>query len=159
MNVDYRDQPQQSSGPEAFVTVEKMLLHMIFTLTPNSEDGYITCFLPCITFGQIAETVDEGRSSCVNQSTVYGAIGSTRGYIERNYAKNLVCRRSLVLIAVFISGSTHVLFAKNMLSSNIEGSTPPKVGLGHQPLLHRCLLPCSNDLQRLAEDGSMVCVL
>ncbi|KAM1829539.1 hypothetical protein ACFX14_022328 [Malus domestica] len=74
MNVDYRDQPQQSSGPEAFVTVEKMLLHMIFTLTPNSEDGYITCFLPCITFGQIAETVDEGRSSCVNQSTVYGLL-------------------------------------------------------------------------------------
>lgn len=47
--------------------------------------------------------------------------------IQRNYAKNLVCRKSLVLIAVFISGATHVLFAKNMLSSNIEGSTPPKV--------------------------------
>ncbi|KAM5553228.1 cell number regulator 7-like [Rosa sericea] len=34
----------------------------------------ITCFLPCITFGQIAETVDEGRTSCFAQSIVYGLL-------------------------------------------------------------------------------------
>ncbi|KAB2625681.1 cell number regulator 7-like [Pyrus ussuriensis x Pyrus communis] len=63
MNVDYRDQPQQSRWSRG--------------LCHGGEDVtacYITCFLPCITFGQIAETVDEGRSSCVNQSTVYGLL-------------------------------------------------------------------------------------
>ncbi|KAK4266178.1 hypothetical protein QN277_027138 [Acacia crassicarpa] len=34
----------------------------------------ITCCLPCITFGQIAEVADEGRSSCVGQGIVYGLL-------------------------------------------------------------------------------------
>nr|XP_004297835.2 PREDICTED: cell number regulator 10-like [Fragaria vesca subsp. vesca] len=34
----------------------------------------ITCFFPCITFGQIAETVDEGRTSCFAHSIVYGLL-------------------------------------------------------------------------------------
>ncbi|XP_041001255.1 cell number regulator 10-like [Juglans microcarpa x Juglans regia] len=34
----------------------------------------ITCCLPCITFGRIAEVVDEGQSSCVAQGFVYGCL-------------------------------------------------------------------------------------
>ncbi|CAK9178082.1 unnamed protein product [Ilex paraguariensis] len=34
----------------------------------------ITCLLPCITFGQIAEVVDEGGSSCVLHGCIYGAL-------------------------------------------------------------------------------------
>ncbi|XVF28564.1 hypothetical protein REPUB_Repub15cG0040700 [Reevesia pubescens] len=34
----------------------------------------ITCFLPCITFGQIAEIVDEGKTSCIQQGCIYGLL-------------------------------------------------------------------------------------
>ncbi|KAL4287884.1 hypothetical protein AHAS_Ahas19G0230800 [Arachis hypogaea] len=34
----------------------------------------ITCCLPCVTFGQIAEIVDEGKSSCASQGCVYGLL-------------------------------------------------------------------------------------
>ncbi|XP_058103650.1 cell number regulator 7-like [Magnolia sinica] len=34
----------------------------------------IACILPCVTFGQIAEVVDEGRSSCIGQGIVYGFL-------------------------------------------------------------------------------------
>ncbi|XP_068332318.1 cell number regulator 7-like [Pyrus communis] len=63
MNVDYGHQPQQSRWSGG--------------LCGCGEDVVtccIACFLPCITFGQIAETVDEGQSSCVNQAIVYGLL-------------------------------------------------------------------------------------
>ncbi|KAK9179946.1 hypothetical protein WN943_029152 [Citrus x changshan-huyou] len=31
----------------------------------------ITCWLPCVTFGQIAEILDDGQSSCCTQGFVY----------------------------------------------------------------------------------------
>ncbi|KAL5711938.1 hypothetical protein ACHQM5_014159 [Ranunculus cassubicifolius] len=34
----------------------------------------ITCCLPCITFGQIAEVLDEGKSSCVGCGLLYGVL-------------------------------------------------------------------------------------
>ncbi|CAL5208223.1 unnamed protein product [Lathyrus oleraceus] len=42
----------------------------------NPTTCLITCCLPCITFGQIAEVVDEGRSSCAVQGCVYGLLMS-----------------------------------------------------------------------------------
>ncbi|XP_062150222.1 cell number regulator 10-like isoform X2 [Alnus glutinosa] len=36
--------------------------------------GLITCCLPCITFGRIAEVLDEGQSSCVAEGCVYGLL-------------------------------------------------------------------------------------
>ena len=33
----------------------------------NINAGLITCCLPCVTFGQIAEIVDEGRSCKINE--------------------------------------------------------------------------------------------
>ncbi|KAI3511462.1 hypothetical protein L1887_18616 [Cichorium endivia] len=40
----------------------------------NPGTCFITCCLPCITFGQIAEVVDEGQSSCVVQGCIYGVL-------------------------------------------------------------------------------------
>ncbi|XP_057839864.1 protein PLANT CADMIUM RESISTANCE 3-like [Cryptomeria japonica] len=34
----------------------------------------LTCWCPCITFGQIAEIVDEGSSSCCVSGGIYGAL-------------------------------------------------------------------------------------
>ncbi|KAK8511197.1 hypothetical protein V6N13_013619 [Hibiscus sabdariffa] len=38
------------------------------------ETCCITWCLPCITFGQIAEMVDEGKSSCAQQGCIYGML-------------------------------------------------------------------------------------
>ncbi|XP_028769573.1 cell number regulator 7-like [Neltuma alba] len=45
----------------------------------KTHAGCVTCCLPCITFGQIAEVADEGRSlgknkACVGQGMVYGLL-------------------------------------------------------------------------------------
>ncbi|XP_030503335.2 cell number regulator 1 [Cannabis sativa] len=34
----------------------------------------ITCFCPCITFGQIAEIVNRGSTSCVENALLYGVV-------------------------------------------------------------------------------------
>ncbi|KAL6218808.1 hypothetical protein ACLB2K_012017 [Fragaria x ananassa] len=39
----------------------------------------ITFFCPCITFGQIAEIVEQGSSSCAQQGTCYGILLATTG--------------------------------------------------------------------------------
>lgn len=33
-----------------------------------------TCWCPCVTFGQVAEIVDEGRTSCCEQAAVYALL-------------------------------------------------------------------------------------
>ncbi|XP_061370793.1 protein PLANT CADMIUM RESISTANCE 7-like [Gastrolobium bilobum] len=45
-----------------------------FCSCEDSTTCFITCCLPCITFGQIAEIVDEGRSSCFGQGCAYGLL-------------------------------------------------------------------------------------
>jgi len=35
-----------------------------------------TCWCPCVSFGQIAEIVDEGQTSCVVHGTIYGLLCS-----------------------------------------------------------------------------------
>ncbi|QHN82383.1 Cell number regulator [Arachis hypogaea] len=34
----------------------------------------VTCFCPCITFGQIAEIVSKGTSTCTCEGAIYGAL-------------------------------------------------------------------------------------
>ncbi|PKA53379.1 Cell number regulator 10 [Apostasia shenzhenica] len=34
----------------------------------------LTCFLPCVTFGRIAEAVDDGHSSCGANCCIYGLL-------------------------------------------------------------------------------------
>ncbi|KAK9049529.1 hypothetical protein SSX86_031500 [Deinandra increscens subsp. villosa] len=36
--------------------------------------GLITCCFPCVTFGEIAEVLDEGKSSCVAHGFIYAAL-------------------------------------------------------------------------------------
>ncbi|XP_008224134.1 PREDICTED: protein PLANT CADMIUM RESISTANCE 7-like [Prunus mume] len=61
MNVDYGHHPQQWSGG-------------LCNCGENFCTCCLTCCLPCITFGRIAEIVDEGRSSCLSQGLVYGLL-------------------------------------------------------------------------------------
>ncbi|PQQ15014.1 protein PLANT CADMIUM RESISTANCE 7-like [Prunus yedoensis var. nudiflora] len=51
MNVEYGHRPQQSKWSGGLCNCGE-----------DVTTCCISCFLPCITFGQIAETVDEGRS-------------------------------------------------------------------------------------------------
>ncbi|ERN18866.1 hypothetical protein AMTRI_Chr07g24720 [Amborella trichopoda] len=47
------------------------------SLTGSCDDGVlccITCVLPCITFGQIAEVLDEGHTSCLVHGFIYGLL-------------------------------------------------------------------------------------
>ncbi|PIA45470.1 hypothetical protein AQUCO_01700773v1 [Aquilegia coerulea] len=39
---------------------------------------FLSCCLPCITFGQIAEIVDEGQTSCITQGLFYGMLMSVQ---------------------------------------------------------------------------------
>ncbi|CAL5354806.1 unnamed protein product [Camellia sinensis] len=39
-----------------------------------------TCWCPCITFGQIAEIVDEGKTSCGASGVIYGIIQIVTGW-------------------------------------------------------------------------------
>ncbi|KAF5187410.1 Plant cadmium resistance [Thalictrum thalictroides] len=40
----------------------------------DPENCLITCFCPCITFGQIAEIGNKGTKSCASRGTVYGLL-------------------------------------------------------------------------------------
>ncbi|KAL8218691.1 hypothetical protein R6Q57_022064, partial [Mikania cordata] len=39
----------------------------------------ITCWCPCITFGRIAEAVDDGKTSCVTSSWIHALLTYTIG--------------------------------------------------------------------------------
>ncbi|KAG9450901.1 hypothetical protein H6P81_010866 [Aristolochia fimbriata] len=41
---------------------------------------FITCFCPCITFGQIAEIVNKGSSSCAASGAIYGLLLGFTGF-------------------------------------------------------------------------------
>ncbi|KAI5348119.1 hypothetical protein L3X38_001006 [Prunus dulcis] len=125
-----------SSGRVVFVTVEKIFVHVashaVSHASPSAESQKLSTKDEVLAFPM---------AYCTGCCSRLISSGSTHACIERDCAKILVCRRSLVVIVVFISSVNRVPSAKNMLSSNLEASTPPKVGLGHQLLLHRCLLP------------------
>ncbi|KAI5348118.1 hypothetical protein L3X38_001005 [Prunus dulcis] len=118
-----------SSGRMVFVTVEEVCAHVASHGVSHASPSAKT---------QKLSTKDEICTGCCGRFT---ASGSTHACIDRDCAKNLACLRSLAVIVVFISSVDRLPSAKNMLSSNLEASTPPKVGLGHQLLRHRCLLP------------------
>ncbi|KAB1200758.1 Cell number regulator 1 [Morella rubra] len=44
---------------------------------PYITSGLITCFCPCITFGQIAELVDRGSPSCTSSGTTCWLLSLT----------------------------------------------------------------------------------
>ncbi|XP_010465946.1 PREDICTED: protein PLANT CADMIUM RESISTANCE 5-like [Camelina sativa] len=46
----------------------------LFDCMNDSENAVITLLAPCVTFGQIAEIVDEGATPCATAGVLYGAI-------------------------------------------------------------------------------------
>ncbi|CAL9221350.1 unnamed protein product [Arabidopsis halleri] len=46
----------------------------LFDCMNDSENAVITLIAPCVTFGQIAEIVDEGATPCATAGLMYGAI-------------------------------------------------------------------------------------
>ncbi|KAB1212641.1 Protein PLANT CADMIUM RESISTANCE 7 [Morella rubra] len=60
--MDYR----RSEHPEAALYASK----------PSGywTTGWLTCFCPCVTFGRIAEIVDEGRSSCCSRCLIFSGL-------------------------------------------------------------------------------------
>ncbi|KAL2462120.1 protein PLANT CADMIUM RESISTANCE 6 [Abeliophyllum distichum] len=46
----------------------------LFDFMKDPQNALITAFFPCVTFGQIAEIVDSGHSSCGTSGMMYGVI-------------------------------------------------------------------------------------
>ncbi|KAL0431101.1 UNVERIFIED_CONTAM: protein PLANT CADMIUM RESISTANCE 6 [Sesamum radiatum] len=46
----------------------------LFDCMKNPQNAIITMFFPCVTFGQIAEIVDSGSTSCGTSGMLYGLI-------------------------------------------------------------------------------------
>ncbi|KAL0743481.1 hypothetical protein Bca4012_084994 [Brassica carinata] len=46
----------------------------LFDCMNDNENAVTTCIVPCVTFGQIAEIVDEGATTCAIGGVLYGAI-------------------------------------------------------------------------------------
>nr|GEX20990.1 protein plant cadmium resistance 6-like [Tanacetum cinerariifolium] len=51
----------------------------LFDCAEDPENAIITACFPCITFGQIAEIVDNGQTSCATSGLLYGVIGAFIG--------------------------------------------------------------------------------
>ncbi|XP_042500428.1 protein PLANT CADMIUM RESISTANCE 6-like [Macadamia integrifolia] len=47
----------------------------LFDLMEDPQNALITIFFPCVTFGQIAEIIDNGHTTCGTSGIFYGAIG------------------------------------------------------------------------------------
>ncbi|XP_052179867.1 protein PLANT CADMIUM RESISTANCE 4-like [Diospyros lotus] len=46
----------------------------LFDCMSDPDNAIITALCPCVTFGQIAEIVDKGQTSCATSGMIYGAI-------------------------------------------------------------------------------------
>ncbi|BBG92526.1 PLAC8 family protein [Prunus dulcis] len=111
-------------------------------LPDNNPMGEIDLVVASNAFSHASRSAESQKLStkdeiCTGCCARCSASGSTHARIDTDCAKNLYCQTSLVVIVVFISSVNRVPSAKNMMSSNLEASTPPKVGLGH--------LRCSTD--------------
>ncbi|KAK8503948.1 hypothetical protein V6N13_021722 [Hibiscus sabdariffa] len=47
----------------------------LFDFMDDPMNALVTAFFPCLTFGQIAEIVDDGHTTCGTSGMLYGAIG------------------------------------------------------------------------------------
>uniref|UniRef100_A0A2N9FZ91 Uncharacterized protein n=1 Tax=Fagus sylvatica TaxID=28930 RepID=A0A2N9FZ91_FAGSY len=95
----------------------------------------ITCWCPCITFGQIAEIVDRGTTSCATSGALYGLIAWITGcacfyscFYRSKMRRQYTLGRALVGIAWFIAAVRHVPCAKSIVNSKPADSTCPLAG-------------------------------
>ncbi|KAI3735820.1 hypothetical protein L6452_15340 [Arctium lappa] len=51
----------------------------LFDCAEDPENALITACFPCITFGQIAEIIDNGQTSCATSGLIYGLIAAFIG--------------------------------------------------------------------------------
>ncbi|KAI8538851.1 hypothetical protein RHMOL_Rhmol09G0135500 [Rhododendron molle] len=84
--MDYQkhsvDPPQLRSGNPSVQTPtgsEAPWSTGLFSCFDDVPNCCITCWCPCITFGQIAEIVDEGAISCGASAAIYTLIGIFTG--------------------------------------------------------------------------------
>ncbi|PWA72011.1 hypothetical protein CTI12_AA272690 [Artemisia annua] len=74
-NFNYapQTQPTNYSGQQFLAPTQEWTTDL-FDCAEDPENAIITACLPCITFGQIAEIVDDGQTSCATSGLLYGAI-------------------------------------------------------------------------------------
>ncbi|KAK1297876.1 Cell number regulator 1 [Acorus calamus] len=65
-----------NSGPQAYGDASRTCPTV---MSSSSMKCFITCCCPCITFGQIAEIVDKGTSSCGTSGALYALIMALLG--------------------------------------------------------------------------------
>ncbi|KAJ4961377.1 hypothetical protein NE237_021287 [Protea cynaroides] len=63
-------------GPQAPVPWSSGICHC----GDNIEFRCITCWCPCITFGQISEIIDKGSPSCTINGVIYGFLRHFTGF-------------------------------------------------------------------------------
>ncbi|KAG5391482.1 hypothetical protein IGI04_021445 [Brassica rapa subsp. trilocularis] len=80
----------------------------LFDCMNDGENALITCFFPFITFGQIAEVIDEGTS---------GYHVFTHAHSGPNSEANMCYRMLQLQIGSLIASVNIVHFAKNIVSS------------------------------------------
>ncbi|PRQ36695.1 putative PLAC8 motif-containing protein [Rosa chinensis] len=97
----------------------------------------ITCLLPCVTFGRIAEIVDKGRSCCV-----YGLLMMVQCqwlysciYREKLRKKFCLADQPCCELAC-ISAANYVPFVKSTPSSKLKVLIPPKVYMCNSSLIN-----------------------
>ncbi|XP_038985014.1 protein PLANT CADMIUM RESISTANCE 7-like [Phoenix dactylifera] len=68
--------PQQMNGGGSPypLKVGKPWTSGLFDCDQNSTNAVLTAFFPCVTFGQIAEILDEGQTSCTLGSFMHGLL-------------------------------------------------------------------------------------
>ncbi|KAJ6672559.1 DUF614 FAMILY PROTEIN-RELATED [Salix viminalis] len=69
----YQAQPQGGQFPP------KSPVNGIFDCLEDPSNALITALFPCVTFGQIAEIVDNGQSTCATNGMMYGLVASCTG--------------------------------------------------------------------------------
>ncbi|PKI69918.1 hypothetical protein CRG98_009793 [Punica granatum] len=71
----------------------------LFDCMDDPMNALIACCIPCLTFGQIAEIIDSGNTSCATSGLIYGAIMCLIGcpcILSCTYRTKLRSRFSLV---------------------------------------------------------------
>ncbi|XP_072971840.1 uncharacterized protein [Typha angustifolia] len=65
----------QVIGQQIGQRVGEMWSTGLFDCSQDPENALLTCVAPCVTFGQIAEVLDEGRTPCTTSGCIYCVSG------------------------------------------------------------------------------------
>ncbi|XP_057845075.1 cell number regulator 1-like [Cryptomeria japonica] len=79
VNMIYVQPPPQFHLVQGVYDLPALWASDIFACTEDPSNCCLTLWCPCVTFGQIAEIVDEGSTSCVVSGGIHGVLCLT-GY-------------------------------------------------------------------------------